>query len=48
MVEQLAFNQLVGGSNPLRSAIFWPIGEEVNTLGFHPSIHGFESRMGHQ
>lgn len=26
----------------------WPIGEVVNTLGFHPRIRRFEPVMGHQ
>ena len=47
VVEQLAVNQLVGSSNLLRSANIWPVGEAVNTHGFHPCIHGFESRTGH-
>ena len=49
VVEQLTVNQLVGGSSPLRSAILlsWPVGEVVNTHGFHPCIHGFKSRTGH-
>ena len=48
MVEQLAVNQLVTGSNPVIGAILRPIGEAVNTHGFHPWIHGFEPRIGHQ
>jgi hypothetical protein len=53
VVEQPAVNRLVGGSNPLRSAIFiyslgWPVGEAVNTHGFHPWTHGFDPRTGRQ
>ena len=45
-VEQLTVNQLVTSSNLVFSAI-WPVGEAVNTHGFHPCIHGFKSRTGH-
>ena len=47
LVEQLAVNQLVTGSSPVIGAIR-PVGEAVNTHGFHPCIHGFDSRTGHQ
>lgn len=30
-----------------QSAPYWPVGEAVNTHGFHPWIHGFDSRTGH-
>lgn len=34
----------------INSAIIftWSVGEAVNTLGSHPSIHGFEPRTGYQ
>ncbi|ABP01105.1 hypothetical protein MHP7448_0690 [Mesomycoplasma hyopneumoniae 7448] len=43
----MAVNQLVAGSIPAIGAIR-PVGEAVNTHGFHPWIHGFDSRTGHQ
>gem|GEM_PF-4909852 len=50
LVEQPAVNRLVAGSSPAKAAILffvWPVGEAVNTHGFHPWIHGFDPRTGY-
>ena len=47
-VEQSAVNRSVVGSNPMLSAILWPVGEAVNSYPFQGYIHAFEPRTGHQ
>ncbi len=31
----------------LRQALYWPVGEAVNTPAFHAGMQGFESPTGH-